>query len=156
MRILKEMQYKVFSLMLLSFTFLSSWSYGAASDEEVLTQPIKLVQKLMFLVFALGYGVIAMLWILFPALTSFMIIKHYKNKQEQGGQQEISGDMNKALIVGNILAIIAAFFAIGLLGNMFFPTDTGSFDIIAGIKNYYGGFMTTIKNTYFTSSSTTP
>ena len=124
-------------------------SFAEATDEEVLTRPITLVQKVIYMLFAIGYGVIAMLWILFPALTSFMIVKHYKNKQEQGGQTEISGDMNKALIVGNIIAIIAAFFTIGLLGNMFFPTDSGSMDIIAGIKAYYGNFMTSIRDAFF-------
>ena len=125
------------------------FSFAGASDEEVLTRPISLVQKVIYMIFAIGYGIIAMLWILFPALVSFMIVKHYKNKQEQGGQQEVSQDMTKALIVGNILAIIAAFFTIGLLGNMFFPNDSGSFDIVEGIKAYYGGFMESIRSTFF-------
>jgi len=130
---------------------------AADQDLETIGKPILLIKKLIFLVMAIMYALIAMLWIILPAVTVSFIYRHYK-KKEQDGQQDVTGDMNKSMIIGGFVSIIASFIIIGLLGNIIFPSSSGGTSILTGIQNYYAGFMENVRSSFFQANSgtTTP
>ena len=121
------------------------------TDVGVLSQPLKVIRKLLIEGFGLLYIVIALAWVWLPALAITAVHKYYANKEEQGGGgQDYSGDKNKKMLIAGFGSLLAAFVVIGLAGNLFFTTDeaTQTFDLATGIKNFYGDFAKNVRNQF--------
>lgn len=120
-------------------------SFGA-TDSEMVTAPISVMKKLIVAVVGLIYLLIGTVWIWLPLVVLMMINKHYKKKAEQ--QDDVSGDMTKAMIIGGLGSVIAGFFIVGFAGMLFFEAGT---DLQTGIKAFYGDFLTGIRDSIASS-----
>jgi len=149
-RRIKEGASSVYARMLMAMTAMivpgTSFAAGSGGDVEALSHPLKVAGKLMVVMFGLIYILVGFMWMWLPAVVAFMIYKYYHKKADQG-QDDVTGDMNKAMFIGVVISIGVSFVIIGFLGNLFFGQGANT-DLIQGIKSYYGNFLTNIRDSF--------